>query len=109
MDRLLDEARTGPFYLRLPGVADQVMEAVLYNASILGHYELHTFVAMPNHVHILVTAAVPLPILTKVAEGHHRETGQRGSGPNRQAVLAGGKLAITWSETKGNSRGFGVI
>ena len=69
LDRLLDEARTGPFYLRLPVVADQVVEALRYNAGILRHYELHAFVVMPNHVHTLVTAAVPLPKLTKSLKG----------------------------------------
>ena len=34
---------------------------MLYNAGTLGHYELHAFAVMPNHVHTLVTAAVPLP------------------------------------------------
>jgi putative transposase len=42
-----------------------VGEAIWYNAHILGHYSLHAFVVMPNHVHLLVTAAVPLPQLTK--------------------------------------------
>jgi putative DNA methylase len=69
LDRLLDEARTGPFYLRLPAIADQVVEALLYNAGTLGHYELHAFAVMPNHVHTLVTAAVPLPKLTKSLKG----------------------------------------
>jgi putative transposase len=61
LDRLLDEARTGPLYLRQPAVADMVVEALLYNGEILRHYELHAFVVMPNHVHLLVTATVPLP------------------------------------------------
>jgi putative transposase len=69
LDRLLDEARTGPFYLRQPAVADQVVEALLYNAGTLGHYELHAFAVMPNHVHTLVTAAVPLPQLTRSLKG----------------------------------------
>ena len=69
LDRLLDEARTGPFYLRQPAVADQIVEALRYNAGILRHYELHAFVVMPNHVHTLLTAAVPLPKLTKSLKG----------------------------------------
>src|SRR6478672_9989865 len=69
LDRLLDEARTGPFYLRLPAVADQVVEALMYNAASLRHYELHAFVVMPNHVHALLTAAVPLPKLTRSLKG----------------------------------------
>lgn len=61
LDRLLDEARTGPFYLRQPTLADTVVEAIQYNAQTLGHYGLHAFVVMPNHVHLLVTATAPLP------------------------------------------------
>jgi REP element-mobilizing transposase RayT len=69
MDRLLDEARTGAFYLRQPAVADMIVEAIQYNAGTLGHYVLHAFVVMPNHVHLLATPAVALPKLTKSLKG----------------------------------------
>jgi putative transposase len=69
MDRLLDESRVGTFYLRQPAVADMVVEAIEYNATILGHYLLHAFVVMPNHVHLLATPAVALPKLTKSLKG----------------------------------------
>jgi putative DNA methylase len=69
MDRLLDEARSGPFYLRQPAVADMLVEAIQYNADVLGHYVLHAFVVMPNHVHLLATPAVALPKLTKSLKG----------------------------------------
>jgi REP element-mobilizing transposase RayT len=69
MDRLLDEARCGAFYLRQPAVADMIVEAVQYNANILAHYSLHAFVVMPNHVHLLATPTVPLPKLTKSLKG----------------------------------------
>ncbi len=69
MDRLLDEARTGPFHLRLPAVADMIAEAIQYNADVLGHYLLHAFVVMPNHVHMLAAPAVALPKLTKSLKG----------------------------------------
>ncbi len=65
----LDEARTGTFYLRQPVIAHLVIEALRYNARILGHYELHAFAVMPNHVHTLLTAAVSLPKLTKSLKG----------------------------------------
>ena len=68
-DRLLDEARMGPLSIWSPAVADLVVEGLLYNACELGHYALHAFVVMPNHVHLLVTAAVPLPKLTKSVKG----------------------------------------
>ena len=69
MDRLLDEARAGQFYLRQPAVADMVVEAIQYNANVLGHFVLHAFVVMPNHVHLLATPAVTLPKLTKSLKG----------------------------------------
>lgn len=69
LDRLLDEARTGPFFLRVPAIADMVMEAVWHNALTLRHFDPHAVVVMPNHVHLLVTAAVPLPQLTKSLKG----------------------------------------
>jgi REP element-mobilizing transposase RayT len=69
MDRLLDEDRSGSFYLRQPAVADMIVESTQYNAGILGHYVLHAFVVMPNHVHLLATAAVAVPKLTKSLKG----------------------------------------
>jgi putative transposase len=69
LDRLLDDARTGPFYLRQHAIADMIVEAIRYNASVLGHYVLSAFVVMPNHVHLLATPAVSLPKLTKSLKG----------------------------------------
>ena len=69
MDRLLDEARAGAVYLRQPAAANMIVEAIHYNAKVLGHYQLHAFVVMPNHVHLLATPAVALPKLTKSLKG----------------------------------------
>ena len=69
MDRLLDEARAGAVYLRQPAVANMIVETIHYNANVLGHYQLHAFVVMPNHVHLLATPAVALPKLTKSLKG----------------------------------------
>ena len=69
MDRLLDETRNGASYLGQPDVAEMIVEALRYNASILGQYKLHAFVVMPNHVHPLATLAVPLPRLTRSLKG----------------------------------------
>jgi putative transposase len=65
MDRLLDDRRSGPDYLRQPAIAEMLVEAFRYNADVLGHYALHAFAVMPNHVHLLLTPAVPLPKLTR--------------------------------------------
>jgi len=69
LDRLLDEARSGPFYLRQPDLADMVVEALEYNSRVLQQYVLHAFAVMPNHVHLLISAQVPLPKLTKSIKG----------------------------------------
>jgi putative transposase len=58
MDRLLDNARTGPLYLRQPEIARMVVEAIHYQEDALGHYALYNYVVMGNHVHILVTPRV---------------------------------------------------
>lgn len=53
MDRLLDNAYTGPLYLRQMEIAKMVVEAIRYRDH--GHYELHNYVVMANHVHLLIT------------------------------------------------------
>jgi REP element-mobilizing transposase RayT len=58
MDRLLDNASTGPRYLRRPGVAGLVIDAIHYRDRISGDYDLHSFVVMANHVHLLITPRV---------------------------------------------------
>src|SRR5262249_10050370 len=57
MDRLLDNARTGPMYLRMPTLAEIVVEAIRYRESI-SQYELHAYVVMANHVPLLITPHV---------------------------------------------------
>ena len=59
MDRLLDSAATGPLFLSRPDVAQVVVDAILRGAE-LGHYDLHAWVLMSNHVHLLLTPAVRL-------------------------------------------------
>jgi putative transposase len=68
MDRLLEETRSGVFYLRQPAIADMLV-AIQYNAKNLKHYDLHAFVVMPNHVHLLVTPKIELPKVTKSLKG----------------------------------------
>jgi putative DNA methylase len=65
MDLLLEQTRSGPLYLSQPAIASMIVDAILYIAEVLGHYELHAFAVMPNHVHLLITPSVPLWKLTK--------------------------------------------
>jgi REP element-mobilizing transposase RayT len=53
MDRLLDTARSGPMFLKQPEVAQLVLDSIDYGAEI-SHYQLHAFVIMSNHVHLLL-------------------------------------------------------
>ena len=69
MDRLLDQTRAGPFYIRQPALADMVVEAIHFSATVLGHCTLHAYVVMPNHVHLLATPAAALCKLTKSLKG----------------------------------------
>jgi putative transposase len=59
MDRLLDHARTGPMFLSQPEIAQMVMDAIHDGERRFHRYDLHSFVVMPNHVHLLVTSRVP--------------------------------------------------
>jgi REP element-mobilizing transposase RayT len=61
LDRLLDETRTGARYLAIPDLADLVSKSIWHGATVMQHYELHAFVVMPNHVHLLMTPNRSLP------------------------------------------------
>jgi putative transposase len=59
MDRLLDQARCGPTFLRKHAIAELVL-ASLQHGSEIEHYELHSWVIMPSHLHLLLTPQVSL-------------------------------------------------
>ena len=67
MDRLLDEYRNGPTFLRIPDVA-QILAARIRQAADLD-YDLHAWVLMPNHAHLLITPRIDLPILMHRLKG----------------------------------------
>ncbi len=52
LDRLLDNQREGPMYLRMPVIAELVANAIRTGQT---EYDLHAWVVMPNHVHLLIT------------------------------------------------------
>jgi hypothetical protein len=65
IDRLLDNASCGPCWMRRPEVAQSVVGGLLYAANTLKHYELHAYVVMPNHVHMLITPLEPVPKINR--------------------------------------------
>ena len=68
-DQLLDGAQHGPTYLIRPEAAEVVASRIRMHAEQLKHYELHGWVVMPNHVHLLVTPFVELRDLTRRLKG----------------------------------------
>ena len=70
VDRLLDNACVGPLYLRQSEIAAVVTEAINYHARNL-RYQLHAYVVMANHVHLLVT---PLVDVSKLLQSQKRFT-----------------------------------
>ena len=58
IDRMLDTARKGPLFLKQPEIADVVLNALRDGERKFQRYALHSFVVMPNHVHLLVTPTV---------------------------------------------------
>ena len=67
MDLLPDQGASGPLHLKIPAIADMIVEAILYNSDHLRHYELSAYLVMPNHVHLLTL--ISLPKLTKSLKG----------------------------------------
>jgi len=67
MDRLLDESRRGPLYLSTPEIAREVKCAI--RDADGRNYNLHAFVIMPNHVHMLITPLIDLPRLMQLLKG----------------------------------------
>jgi REP element-mobilizing transposase RayT len=58
MDDLLDQCRSGLAYLREQKIAKLVVAAIHDGDQRFQRYELHSYVVMPNHVHLLVTPRV---------------------------------------------------
>jgi hypothetical protein len=67
MDRLLDEQRVGPAYLRMPAVAEVVADSIRNGGAC--DYLLHAWVVMANHVHVLITPRVDVPTLLRRLKG----------------------------------------
>ena len=67
MDRLLDSGRSGPLYLQLPEIAQLVIDELHEGSK--NNYDLHAWVVMPNHVHLLITPQIQLRKLMQKLKG----------------------------------------
>jgi REP element-mobilizing transposase RayT len=73
-DRALDAGTSGPLWLKEPRVAQCIVEALHRGAEALGLFELHSFVVMANHVHVLLTPKAPLARITRGLKRHTAAT-----------------------------------
>jgi REP element-mobilizing transposase RayT len=104
LDRLLDQARYGPCFLRQPAVAAQVLASIEYGAR-RGDYELHAWVIMPNHVHLLLTPRVNVSkALGALKAGSAKSANLLLGRPGRPFGRT--KAMTTWSVTTKSSAGY---
>ena len=68
MDRLLDAGRFGAVYLQRPEIARVARDSILHCA--MADYDLHAWVIMPNHVHMLVTPLTNVPSFLRRLKGY---------------------------------------
>ena len=68
-DRVLDRDATGPLWLKHSAIANLVAEAILLGETGRHFYELHAWVVMPNHVHILILPRVPVSVIMRWLKG----------------------------------------
>jgi REP element-mobilizing transposase RayT len=61
---------TGPHYLRQPAIAEVIADALHYGAETLHLYDLHAWVIMSNHVHILINPHAPIPRITRAIKSY---------------------------------------
>jgi REP element-mobilizing transposase RayT len=67
-DTCLDKSLAGPRWLADPEIAGYTEDAITRGAY-LGHFALHAYVVMPNHVHVLLEPRVPLRRITTSLKG----------------------------------------
>ena len=69
MDRELDRHLSGPLWLNDPRIADLVSRAIIAGDSERHFYDLHAWVVMPNHVHLLIVPLAPVPVIMRWLKG----------------------------------------
>ena len=69
LNRLLDQPKTGPKFLSRPEIAEMVIRCLFDGERRFGRYELHSYVVMANHVHLLVTSRAPLSAWLRSLKG----------------------------------------
>ena len=68
-DDALDKCTAGPLRLKEPVVAASVVKTIRKGCSVLGYFDFHAFVVMPNHVHLFITPKTSLARITNGIKG----------------------------------------
>jgi putative transposase len=68
-DRELGKAIRGPIWLSDTRLAQLVSDAIVYGAESRKLYDLHAWVVMANHVHVVIVPRVPVPEITRWLKG----------------------------------------
>jgi hypothetical protein len=126
MDHLLDQARFGPAHLKHPEVAQMLVDTI---GDPDGAWEVHSYVVMPNHVHLLLTPAIALHEAMRRIKGRsarranlilgltgrefwQKERKLRPLGPGSRRVWAHSRVYRTESRSGGaggESRGLSLV
>ena len=91
-DRILDHARFGPLHLRRTDIAQLLVDAMRYRQEQLQHFQLHAFVIMANHVHVLITPRVEVFRTDAFTQKVYSQESQSNSATHWTTILAGRKL-----------------
>jgi REP element-mobilizing transposase RayT len=68
-DQHLDRAEAGPLWLKDTRIADCVSRCPELGDSKFRQYDLHSFVVMANHVHVLLTPKIELQWISRNLKG----------------------------------------
>lgn len=68
-DRELDRAARGSVWLKDARLARATTEALVTGDAAFHRYDLHAFVVMANHVHVLISPQVEVKAITKSPKG----------------------------------------
>jgi REP element-mobilizing transposase RayT len=68
-DERLDRERSGPVWLQDSRIAGVVGNALLYGEAVRRFYELHAWVVMPNHVHVIFQPHTAMPSILRWLKG----------------------------------------
>src|SRR5689334_18525052 len=75
-DKALAQA-TGPHHLKDPRIAEVIYKTLVYCADVLHLYDLHAWVIMSNHVHLVIQPHAPLARITRSIKSYSAKEANR--------------------------------